>query len=658
MNIYAIRHGESEKNTKAIFSNNLNKYPLTDWGQEQTEQAVKKLKDLKIDLIISSEVLRCKQTAEILAKELERELKFDSRLNEVDPGQWQDRPDNNEAALRMLTHWRTVNNYQIPDGESVSQVAERMFNLFKAINKDYQGKNILLVSHGDNIRILNGRLLGLKNGEIFQKPMPENTDVIKLAEKTVDLHKDVVDAIGFECPKCQSQMKRISEVLDCWFESGSMPYAQFHYPFESKDKFKKTFPADFIAEGVDQTRGWFYTLMVLSTALFNQPAFLNVIANGIVLSANGAKMSKRLKNYPEPDLIMDKYGADALRFYLLSSPVMIAENLNFSESGVKEIFQKVIMLMNNILKFYKLYEVASLKSSNNSKNILDQWLLAKLNKLIEDVTRAMDDYQLAKAVRPLQEFIDEFSTWWLRRSRERFKSSDETDKQQALITCQFVLIELAKVMAPFLPFLAEQVYQQANGPLKSVHLDKWPRAAKVDQKILGLMIGVRKIVELGLAKRAEAGLKIRQPLASLKFSIINDSALLAGFKFLNQQKQEELFGLIKEELNVKAVVFAKDLGQEVELDTVITKDLRSEGLLRELIRTINSLRKDQGLTIGDKIKVLWQSDNPEIIKVLTDKKLANELKNSVLADEFVATDNTGEVIKINDEEIKIKIEKI
>src|SRR3989344_1599432 len=236
----------------------------------------------------------------------------------------------------MLTHWRTVNNYQIPDGESVSQVAERMFNLFKAINKDYQGKNILLVSHGDNIRILNGRLLGLKNGEIFQKPMPENTDVIKLAEKTVDLHKDVVDAIGFECPKCQSQMKRISEVLDCWFESGSMPYAQFHYPFESKDKFKKTFPADFIAEGVDQTRGWFYTLMVLSTALFNQPAFRHCVVNGIVLAEDGKKMSKRLKNYPEPMELVEKHGADAIRFTLMSSPAVRGEDLRFSERSVEE----------------------------------------------------------------------------------------------------------------------------------------------------------------------------------------------------------------------------------------------------------------------------------------------------------------------------------
>src|SRR3989344_2343067 len=209
----------------------------------------------------------------------------------------------------MLTHWRTVNNYQIPDGESVSQVAERMFNLFKAINKDYQGKNILLVSHGDDI---------------------------KLAEKTVDLHKDVVDAIGFECPKCQSQMKRISEVLDCWFESGSMPYAQFHYPFESKDKFKKTFPADFIAEGVDQTRGWFYTLMVLSTALFDEPAFRHCVVNGIVLAEDGKKMSKRLKNYPEPMELVEKHGADAIRFTLMSSPAVRGEDLRFSERSVEE----------------------------------------------------------------------------------------------------------------------------------------------------------------------------------------------------------------------------------------------------------------------------------------------------------------------------------
>ena len=644
INIYAIRHGESEKNIKNIFSNNLKKYPLTAKGLEQAKQTVKKLKSLKIDLIISSEVLRSKQTAEIIAQGLKVDLKFDSRLNEVDPGEWQDRLDNDKFALKMLANWRTDHNYQIPGGESVIRVEERMFNLFKEINKNYQEKNVLLVSHGDNIRILSGKLLNLKREGIFEKPMPANTAIVKLSEKTVDLHKDVVDAIEFECPKCQGQMKRISEVLDCWFESGSMPYAQLHYPFENKDKFKKTFPANFIAEGVDQTRGWFYTLAVLSTALFKEPAFLNVIANGIVLAENGAKMSKRLKNYPEPDLIMAKYGADALRFYLLSSPVMTAENMNFSESSVKEAFQKVVMLTNNILKFYQLYSSPDLKANNQSKNILDKWLIAKLNSLTNEVTKEMDDYQLAKAVRPLQQFIDEFSTWWLRRSRERFKLGSSEDKEQALLTFKFVLIEFSKVLAPFLPFLAEQVYQGAGGDSESVHLASWPTPQKINQPIIEQMESVRKIVELGLAARAVQGLKIRQPLSQLK---------VIGYNL-----PKELSELIADEVNVKKVEFEKGSEIKVELNTELTEELKLEGYLRELIRTVNSLRKDQGLTISDQINIFWQSDGQAIKKVLTGEKLATELKNSTLTQDLIEQIIDAKDLDINGEVVKIKIEKL
>ncbi len=647
INVYAIRHAQSEKNILNVFSNDKNKYPLTEKGKKQTEQVVLKLKDLKIDVIISSEILRSKQTAEIIAAGLGLELQFDSRLNEVDPGELQDESDNNKKAINVLDEWKDKYIKQLAGGESVAQVEERMFNLWKEINKNYQGKNILLVSHGDNIRILSGKLLSLKRENIFNHEMPHNTDIIQLAEKTVDIHKDVVDAIKLKCHKCNGNMNRIPEVLDCWFESGSMPYAQLHYPFENKDNFKDTFPADFIAEGVDQTRGWFYTLMILSTALFNKPAFNSVIANGIVLAEDGNKMSKRLKNYPEPDLIMKKYGADALRFYLLSSPVMTAENLNFSEVGVKEAFQKIVMLTNNVLKFYKLYEDSSIKPSDKSKNILDKWLLSKLNQLIEDVTKEVDNYQLSKAVRPIQEFIDEFSTWWLRRSRDRFKSGDEKDKQQALSTFNFVLIEMSKVMAPFVPFLAEYVYRESGGKLESVHLDKWPSAQKIDHKIIEQMSSVRKIVEMGLARRAEKGIKIRQPLASLKFPISN-------FKF---PINDDFVGLVKAELNVKEVVGEKNI-KEIELDIELTEELKLEGLLRELIRTINSLRKDRGLTIGDKIKVLWQSESPEIIKVLADHELSAELKRATITEEFIKLDNRGVESKVNNETIKIELEKI
>ncbi|MFA6919360.1 MAG: isoleucine--tRNA ligase, partial [Patescibacteria group bacterium] len=344
--------------------------------------------------------------------------------------------------------------------------------------------------------------------------------------KITDLHKHHVDKIEVTCSKCSGKMKRIPDVLDTWFDSGSMPYAQNHYPFENKEKFEASFPAQFIAEGVDQTRAWFYYLHVLATAIKDSRAFSNVIVNGIVLAEDGKKMAKKLQNYPEPEIVMNKYGADALRYYLLSSPVVFAENMNFSEVGVKEAMQKVIMLTNNILNFYKLYEPAagvipskaegSLKKERDSSttsglpdsgrndsaslradNVLDKWLLAKLNLLIGEVTKQMEAYDLPRSVRPIQEFIDEFSTWWLRRSRDRFKGENEEDKKEALQTFRNVLMELSKLMAPFTPFIADHLYKQIGGELESVHLEKWPETFDnlINQKVLDQMEQARKIVE-------------------------------------------------------------------------------------------------------------------------------------------------------------------
>jgi len=444
-------------------------------------------------------------------------------------------------------------------------------------------------------------------------------------------------------------MKRIPDVLDCWFESGSMPYAQFHYPFENEKKFEESFPAEFIAEGVDQTRAWFYYLHVLAVALNQSRAFDNVIANGIVLAEDGKKMAKRLKNYPEPELIMDKYGADALRYYLLSSPVMAAENLNFSEAGVKEAFQKVVMLAGNILQFYKLYEQPGEPIAVKPENILDRWLVAKLNGLIQEVTEAMDSYELVRAVRPIAQFIDEFSTWWLRRSRDRFKSPDEADKRQALATFRHTLIQLSQVMAPFTPFIAERIYQAVGGKKESVHLEQWPEAEQkaLDKKLLWQMEQARKIAELGLAARAQANIKIRQPLNKL---IIKDQKA--------NKLTEEFFALVAEELNVKQVEFlsADELG--VELDTAITPELAAEGLTRELVRTINARRKRAGLTISDRIKISWESSGPLVNQVLAAPERIEELKRLTIAGEIVNQINDGEAEAVNGETIKLKLEKI
>jgi len=474
-------------------------------------------------------------------------------------------------------------------------------------------------------------------------------------EKISDLHKHVVDKIEVPC-SCGRKMKRIPDVLDTWFDSGSMPYAQQHYPFENEEKFKAGFPAEFIAEGVDQTRAWFYYLHIIASAIVGKNCFDNVIVNGIVLADDGKKMSKRLANYTEPDLIMEQYGADALRYYLLTSPVMQAENVNFDDNGVKEAMQKVVMLLNNILSFYKTYQQPDEKKESlldkifhhgkapQSDNILDAWLLAKLNVLIAEVAKQMEAYDLPRSARPIQEFIDEFSTWWLRRSRDRFKSDNEADKQQALTTFKYVLLELSKVMAPFTPFIAEQVYREVGGKLESVHLEKWPEAEKADEKVIEDMELVRKAVELGLAKRSESGIKIRQPLSELSVYGLN----------LN----ESVLAIIANEVNVKKVLINKSSEIKVELNTEITEKLKLEGALRELVRTINGMRKDAGLTIKDNIKIKWESEGEIARKVFSDPLLSEELKKSTITQQLQEEKSEEKPVNINGEKVKLQIEKV
>ena len=480
----------------------------------------------------------------------------------------------------------------------------------------------------------------------------------KLSGQAVaDLHKQYVDEITWPC-KCGGVMKRIPEVFDCWFESGSMPYGQEHYPFSGK-KYKNDspVPADFIAEGIDQTRGWFYTMMVLSTALFGKEAAKNIIANGIVLAEDGQKMAKRLKNYPDPSFIFGQYGADAMRYYLFTSPVLVAENLNFFEGGVRDSLRKIIMILWNVYKFYAMYEKEDESKEGECslpecENILDKWILARLNILIKEVTGGMNGYNIPKAVRPIDGFINDFSTWYIRRSRDRFKSDDQADKKLVLQMTKYVLIQLAKTMAPFTPFIAEQIWQKVSGfnfkdENKSVHLAEWPLyddpMEKEDMEIIKQMEEVRKIVELGLAERDKAGIKVRQMLNQLTIK--------------NYELRKEYEGLLKDELNVKNVVSEKGKGElKVELDTVITEDLKFEGLKREIVRQINAMRKNAGLTIKDKIVLSWQSDSELIKNVFI--KMVDELKKDTLSEEIVESEVEGGEVKINGEVVKLGIKKI
>ncbi len=420
-------------------------------------------------------------------------------------------------------------------------------------------------------------------------------------QKIEDLHKDYLDKVNFACDKCGGMMQRVPDVLDCWFEAGSMPYGQLHYPFENKEKFEANFPAEFIAEGVDQTRCWFYYLHLLSVAINDTHAFNHVIVNGIVQAEDGKKMSKRLKNYPDPNLLLEKYGADALRVYLLSSPVMQAENLNFSEAGVADVLRQYVITLNNVMNFYQLYadeKVESRESLVVSQNILDQWIVALLEQLISGVTMAMDKYDLPSAVRPIGFFINEFSTWYIRRSRDRFKGDDEADKQAALATTKLVLEKLAIIIAPFMPFMAESIWQQLHDSFSdnknSVHLQAWPKLGDLpevtDKEALSKMHATRILIEKLLADRDKLKLKVRQPL---------QAATIPDLKLADEYLQ-----LIRDEDNVKEIKFGEDVGH----DTTMTDELKAEGAARDVVRAINALRKQTGLTIDDRITIYAKTD--------------------------------------------------
>ncbi|MFA5689269.1 MAG: isoleucine--tRNA ligase [Kiritimatiellales bacterium] len=382
-------------------------------------------------------------------------------------------------------------------------------------------------------------------------------------EKVDDLHKHIIDDILIH--KEGKTYKRTPEVLDCWFESGSMPYAQQHYPFENKAHFEANFPADFIAEGLDQTRGWFYTLMVLSTALFKKPAFKNVVVNGLVLAEDGRKMSKRLKNYPDPLDVIDKYGADALRLYMINSPVVHAEPLRFSEEGVKHALRHLLIPLWNAYIFFVTYALIDkwkpAPAKARSENLLDRWIESSLANLCQEVTAAMDAYDLQRAVRPFVTFIEDLTNWYIRRSRRRFwKSGDDADKQQAYATLYHVLTELCKIAAPFVPFIAEEIYRnlRTDGMPESVHLCDFPTAAGI-QRDLDLeqqMRIVMDVVVMGRQLRKEHDIKVRQPLRRLDV-VSRNSALL--------NKVDELKEMIAEELNVHEVVFGDDESGFAEL---------------------------------------------------------------------------------------------
>ena len=539
--------------------------------------------------------------------------------------------------------------------------------------------------------------------------------------KVTDLHKHYVDKIVIR--KDGKTYHRTPEVLDCWFESGSMPYAQQHYmggadgqPDETG--FRDFFPADFIAEGLDQTRGWFYTLMLLGTMLFGKSPYRNVVVNGLVLAEDGKKMSKRLKNYPDPNLMLNTYGADAIRLYMIYSPVVRAENLKFSENGVKQIMRDLLIPWWNAYSFFVTYANVDGFADKEvvkpaSDNVLDRWIVSSMETLIADVTEAMDAYDLQKAVRPFVKFIEDLTNWYIRRSRRRFwKSTNDGDKLNAYRTLRYVLVQLSKVAAPFTPFIAEEIYGnlKGEGDPESVHLCDFPtaNAAARDLDLERRMADVQAAVELGRRLRADNDLKVRQPLSALK---------LAGGDV------KGLEDLIEDELNVKDVAFVADetelcditlkanfktLGRKcgpkmkavaaaiaamdgagawprtvegvevaaedvvvtrrpksglvvasagpivVGLETALTPELVAEGLAREFVSHVQAMRKEADFEVSQRITVQVGAD-AEMAAAL--KAHLDYVKGEVLATEIsFGACETGKATELNGHATRISIQ--
>jgi len=469
-------------------------------------------------------------------------------------------------------------------------------------------------------------------------------NAVEKIPKNIDLHKDVMDNIHLKCSKCGSVMNRVPEVIDCWLESGSMPYSAKHYPFENEGWFKTNFPADFISEYIGQVRAWFYYMHVMGVLMFGKPAFKNVVVTGNILAEDGSKMSKSKKNYPDPNRIFEEYGADALRFYLMNSPLMRAQDLNFKETGLKEIYRKVIVLLSNVSNFYFLFSGNNKNfADTNSKHVLDKWIMSCLNSFVKNVTYNFEVYDTVNVCDNILLFIDDLSTWYVRRSRDRFKDDDK----DAVRTLAYVLNVLIRVMAPITPFIAENNYQKFRNLNKdlyeSVHLESWPEYETnlVNVKVEEIMKEVRSVVSKGLEQRDKAGINVRQPLEEL---------IVKGVEFSN-----EYCDLIKDELNVKNVKFEDGDIVSVELNTVISHELLMEGVSRELTRIINNERKKMKLTIKNRIK-LYLNTEDELLRKSAEVYKKN-IMNSVQADELIFGSYKNEKsVKINNKESNIAIE--
>jgi isoleucyl-tRNA synthetase len=616
---FAVRHGQGEHNLQDIASSHADDpIHLTELGKTQAKKAGEDLKEKKITAIYASPFIRTRETIALIAQELNFPIEkviFDKRLGDIDAGVYEGKP------FSFINYFKNLKKFdeKIEGGESPQDVKNRMGQFLYEVDKNHTNENVLIVTHGiffevapsivneldgpKSLEELNHLVARINPGDTSSytfSPLPHNENY------ELDLHKPYIDEIEL-VDEAGNTMTRVKEVMDVWFDSGCMPFAQDHYPFSTDHV---NYPADFICEAIDQTRGWFYTLHAVGILTGKGKAYKNVICLGHILDEQGKKMSKSLGNIVDPWEMMEKYGVDPLRFwmYTVNQP---GEPKNFDEKTVLEISRKVFTLLDNVVTFYELYRDTSLETNKvpDSSNVLDAWILAQLSELTKLMTENMDAYKLLEPGRALRDFIDDLSTWYLRRSRDRLKEGDKDAKK----TLYYVLKTVSKLLAPFAPFMGESLYQKlrTESDSESVHLETWPEASLQDtQEAIKRMATTKMLVSLGLQARQKAGIAVRQPLASVT---LKASAL-----------DKDYIEIMKDELNVKDVSFDEAQGDEVVLDTTMTRELKAEGNMREFIRAVQDMRKKKGLQPSDVIDLV-----------------AEEVEKSTLLEGLNAQDNVA-----------------
>lgn len=661
---FLARHGESRSNTEQILASFPEKEPLhlTDHGKELIAASIAQIRDKKIDIIFASDITRTKETAELYAATFGCRVVFDPRLREINFG---DLNFHSYAEYTKLFESEEDHFIKNPtNGESRNDVRRRVHEFISTLEKEYAGKNILVVSHEDTLWMLESVMHGWTNKETLtaRNTNPRGTlfplggvhSVVfsayprnEIGER--DYHKPYIDAIEFSCHTCGETMTRTPEVLDVWFDSGAMPWAQKEFLFTKGTNQIDTsaFPADYISEGIDQTRGWFYTLLAIGVLLNEGTPYKNVISLGLLLDKNGQKMSKTKGNIVDPWDIMERHGADTTRwfFYTVNSP---GEMKKFDEKELVKISRQLFLILFNSFAFFDLYaKKPPFTKPLAATHILDKWILARLSESIESITADLENYEVGAAAKTIQGLVDDVSRWYIRRSRKRLqRPTNEEDYEMCSQVLFTVLQEIAKLLAPFTPFFAEGLYKSL-GFSDSVHETLWPKNDFFagDQKIIPFMEEARVIASAGLAKRAELGIKVRQPLQSIK---VKSKTLEGAVEFLE---------IIKEEINVKEVLFDEALADVIELDVAITPALREEGMLRELIRGMQEARQKKGLKPSEKAPhAVFDLQNNEKIKALIEKN-----KPFLAASGTAATLVFGDLsdpeaisVKLDDGEVKIR----